>query len=396
MGREDTLHIEGESSLCVERIEAQAAKGIPLKLTWKSPKPERLEVAVPLKDAVPGPVNLEIFQYGLKKPDVLALTAYAEAAALDRLSLNAGDAEALLKGNRLDEVAKVSLGEITWTPVSLKRVQDYDQLVLTAKSSTSGLESGKLYVANVQLADGRVLRVPVSVEPRRPQVTLLSKGTQDEASATPSPVHLGSPDDLPLERRLVFFLRTSVPENFPRDEKVEVAAADGSFHTLLGLADGSLMLEDAKTAAGDGGTAGPIRLIGLRSAASARAVGGRGRRRLAAAGNAGAAARLQGTALSAIGWPRPCTLTATNLFLATSIAATPDFDNATDVPPEFTGTQLSVPHPVNGMLYLKLRDDPGTVQTLSLPVMPMSLAAASAVQARSAASAAQAPAKTEP
>jgi hypothetical protein len=36
-------------------------------------------------------------------------------------------------------------------------------------------------------------------------VTLLSKGTQEEASAPPSPVQLGSPDDLPVERRLVFF-----------------------------------------------------------------------------------------------------------------------------------------------------------------------------------------------
>ena len=67
-------------------------------------------------------------------------------------------------------------------------------------------------------------------------------------------------------------------------------------------------------------------------------------------------------------------LTGTNLFLAASIAATPEFDNAVDVPPEFTGTQLSVPHPANGVLYLKLRDDPQTVQTLALPVMPMTSA----------------------
>jgi len=35
-------------------------------------------------------------------------------------------------------------------------------------------------------------------------------------------------------------------------------------------------------------------------------------------------------------------------------------------PPDFTGTQLSVPHPANGTLYVRLRDDPGTVQTLTL------------------------------
>ena len=36
------------------------------------------------------------------------------------------------------------------------------------------------------------------------------------------------------------------------------------------------------------------------------------------------------------------------------------------------GTQLAVPHPANGALYLKLRDDPSTVQTLTLPVTPVS------------------------
>ena len=63
-----------------------------------------------------------------------------------------------------------------------------------------------------------------------------------------------------------------------------------------------------------------------------------------------------------------CTLTGANLFLATSIATTPEFDNATDIPPDFTGTQLSVPHSANGPLYLRLRDDPASIQTLALPV----------------------------
>ena len=90
--------------------ERQAAK--PLKLAWKSPKPETLEVAVPMKDAAPGPVKLEIYQFGLEKPDKLALKAYAEAASLDRLTLSAGDAEAAAEGQRLDEVAKASLDGI--------------------------------------------------------------------------------------------------------------------------------------------------------------------------------------------------------------------------------------------------------------------------------------------
>jgi hypothetical protein len=183
-------------------------------------------------------------------------------------------------------------------------------------------------------------------------------------------VHLGSPDDLPVERRVVFFLRSKEPENFARDEKIEVSAADGSFSVLLGLTDGSLMLEDAKTAMGAleplarfGSSAfGPLRM---------RAVSADG-----AAGDwlaLGTLVRLPG--LKDLHCPRSlakaCILTGTNLFLATSIAATPEFDSATEVPQEFTGTQLTVPHPAGGTLYMKLRDDPETAQTITLPVLPM-------------------------
>ena len=70
---------------------------------------------------------------------------------------------------------------------------------------------------------------------------------------------------------------------------------------------------------------------------------------------------------------KPCTLIGTNLFLAQSISAAEDFSNAVEIPPDFTGGQLVVPHPANGgVLYLKLRDDPPTVQTLTLPVTMVS------------------------
>jgi hypothetical protein len=369
VGRDDTLHIEGENAVCVDRIEEQTGTGSPIKLAWKSPRAGQLEVTVPLKDAAPGPVNLEIYQYGLEKADPLPLRAYAEAAVPERLTLSAGDTEALLKGKHLDEVAKVSMDSVTWIPSSLSRVQDSDQLLLKAGSSTASFEPGKQYSASVQLQDGRLLQVPVNVEPPRPQVTLLSKGTQDEVSAVPSPVHLGSADDLPVERRLVFFLRSSVPENFPRDEKVEVAAVDGSFRAMLALADGSLMLEDAKTALG---VVEPLARFGTSAFGPLRA------RAVAADGSAGDWLAL-GTLVRMPGFKelrcphsagKPCMLTGSNLFLVESIAATPEFNNSIHVAPDFTGTQLSVPHPANGVLYLKLRDDAERVQTLVLPVLP--------------------------
>ena len=369
VGREDTLHVQGENTLCVEKVDAQPAGGTSLEVQWKSPKREMLEFGVPLKDAKPGEVTISIHQYGLEKPDKLTLTAYSEAASLDRLTLSAGDPEAVLSGTRLDEVAKVSFNNIDWTPAELRRVQDVDQLSLKAGGPTDALEPGKRYSAKVALRDGRELKVPVTVERSRPQVSLLSKGAQEEESADPSPVHLGSPNDFPVERRLVFFLKSKSPQNFPRDQKVEVAAADNSFHTTLSLSDGTLMLEDSSTALG---VVEPLAKFGSSAfgPVQARAISGDG-----VPGewmSLGTLVRLPG--FKELRCPhavsKPCTLTGTNLFLARSISSTTDFENAVDVPGDFTGTQLTVPHPANGVLYLKLRDDPETVQTLALSVLP--------------------------
>jgi hypothetical protein len=234
-------------------------------------------------------------------------------------------------------------------------------------------------MASVTLRDGRTLHVPATVERPRPQVELLSKGVQQptQGDAGPQPVQLGSPDDLPLQRRLVFFIRSKVPANFPRTEKIEIAATDGSFSTTLSLADGTLMLEDAHTAVA---SLDPLDRFG------ASAFGPIQFRAVSAAGVSGDWVPL-GTLVRLPGFtgnptakelrcPRnlakPCQLTGSNLFLITSVGTTPDMDNAVDVPAEFTGTALSVPNMqrsgTNGTLYFKLRDDPDTVQTLNLPI----------------------------
>jgi hypothetical protein len=396
VGRDDTLHLEDDSSLCVDRIEAAMDGGSPRKLAWKSSKPDTLEVSVPMKDVAPGPVSLAIYQFGLDKPDKLPMRAYAEAASPDRLTLSAGDQVALLHGTRLDEVAKAELEGVTLKPSSLSRVEDFDQLSMSIEGSTAGLTAGKSYVAKVQLQDGRQLKVPVTVDTPRPEVALLNKGVQEDASATPSPVRLGSLDDLPLDGRLVFFLKSRVPVNFPRSEKVEVAAVDGSFQTVLSLGDGGLMLEDGRTAVG---TVDPLARFG------ASAFGPLQVRAMSAEGVTGDWLPL-GTlvrlpAFKELRCPhgavKPCTLTGSNLFLANSISASADFNNATDVPQDFTGTQLSVPHPANGTLYLRLRDDPATVQTVTLPVTPVTPGATQAPAAAAQAAAAPSqPASTAP
>jgi hypothetical protein len=375
VGRDDTIELDGQTSDCVEKLAATIDEDPAVTLAWKSPKPDEIEVTIPLKEAGPGPVNLEVNEFGLAKPDRVRMVAYAAAASLDGLNLNSGDKTALLKGTRLDQVAKALVDGITFTPSTLERVEDLDQLQMDAAGPTVGLEVGKHYVALVDLKDGRTLKAPVTVELPRPKVTLLSEGVQEDAGA-PSPVEMSRPDDLPVGGHLVFFLKSDVPAEFPRDEKVEVAAADSSFHTTLALSDGSLMLEDAQTAMADleplarfGSSAfGPLRV---------RAISADG-----AAGDwvpLGTLVRIPG--FKELRCPRaaskPCLLSGTDLFLAASFSSTATFDNPVSVPPGFTGTELVVPHPVKGILYLKLRDDPASRETLTLPVKLIAPTAAS-------------------
>jgi hypothetical protein len=320
-------------------------------------------------------VTLSIHQFGLEEAEELSLKAYAEAAALDRLTLSAGDKVATLKGKGLDEVSSADLAGITFAPMALNRVGDFDRLELAATGVTSTLEPGSSYSAKVTLRDGREVRVAATVEGPRPQVDLLSKGEQHEESATPSPVHMGSTADLPLQGRLVFFLRSRVPAAFPRTEKIELAAVDGSFGTTLSLTDGSLLLEDAHTAVA---VVDPLARFG------ASAFGPLQLRAVTADGVAGDWVQL-GTLVRVPGFPvnnalhcprnpqKPCSLTGSNLFLVSAVSPTADMGNAIDVAPDFTGNALAVPNGfragTSATLYIRLRDDPETVQVLTLPVL---------------------------
>ncbi len=374
VGRDDTVHLEGGNTLCVDKIDKMVADSHSEPLAWKMVKEQTLEISLPLKVAAPGPVTVAVYQYGLEQPDTVKMTAYEVAASVERMTLNAGDIEAVLNGTRLDQVGTATLNGISFTPSSLAHVNDLDELTMKADGPTASLGAGKAYMAHVALKDGRELSTPVTVTPPRPEITLLSKGVQNSVNGPPIPVQFGSADDLPIDGRLVFFLQSNSPAHFTRDEKIEVAADDSSFHTLLDLADGSLMLEDAKTAVG---TVEPLERFGSSAFGPLRV------RAVSADGITGDWLKL-GTLVrlpdfKELRCPRsaskPCVLSGDDLFLADSFAATADFNNSVDVPPQFTGTQLAVPHPANGLLYLKLRDDPDTVQTLTLPVTLLSAAA---------------------
>jgi hypothetical protein len=65
---------------------------------------------------------------------------------------------------------------------------------------------------------------------------------------------------------------------------------------------------------------------------------------------------------------KQCTLSGDKLFLLDSVSSDADFANAVTVPEGFVEDALAIPPPKGKTLYIKLRDDPSTVDTVALPV----------------------------
>jgi len=361
--REDTLHLQSDSAACVDHVVLRDQQGKEIEATWKSTKPEELEVRVPLQGANPGPVTFLISQSGLSKPDVIAMHAFSEAAHLERFAVNAGDREGLLTGTRLDEVSKLNLNGIAFVPAALSRTNQTDELRLsTADASASDLQPGQDVLASVTLKDDRHLELPTKVGPPRPKVTLISKSIQKPIV---SPIHLESDDDLPQDGRLSFVLKTEIPDSFPRNEKIEVAAGDGSFNVFLNLADGNLILQDVRTVVA---TLDPLKQFGPSAFGALRF------RPVAADGLKGdwqpLVSLVRVPSLNEIRCPtepdQPCTLKGANLFLIDSIASDAEFKHTVPIPAGFIDTNVSVPRPDSTGLYIKLRDDPSKVNKVLL------------------------------
>jgi hypothetical protein len=63
-----------------------------------------------------------------------------------------------------------------------------------------------------------------------------------------------------------------------------------------------------------------------------------------------------------------CTLSGDKLFLIDAVSADPDFTSSITVPDGFVEARLNIPAPKGKAIYIKLRDDPSTVDTAVLPM----------------------------
>ncbi len=366
-GQDNHLTLKGDGTACVQHIALTTSKDKDVDVTFKPAKDDgdklsknTLALEVPLKKIQPGGYSLAIQQYGDTRKDTVALTAYNGDIHFNALKIHEGDNVAVLTGQGLSNVAELRLADQTFTPAG--DGNDDTTLSLASKSTASPKDGSD---AAVKLKDGRTMTVKVSTEGARPSLQLVSLSATPARSDGELPVNLAGEDEIPLNGRVTFVVQTK--DAFPRNQKVEVATADNAVHTSLSLADNNLILQDEHTAVA---TLDPLKAFGQ------SAFGKLQMRPVAGDGTTGSWTPLgilvrtpQISAVHCSTGPTPsCTVQGSNLFLIQSFAAANDFSKPSDVPSGFAQNSIPVPAPADGAtLFLKLRDDPDALATITLP-----------------------------
>ena len=368
VGREDTVHLRAGSASCIDRIMLKDPAGKELKVDWKAVKPNEVELKLPLQESAPGPVTLLVAQYGAEEPQPLPLQAFVDAGHRDKFEVHAGDAQGVLRGTRLDEIASLVLHGIKFLPDPGAAVETAGEMTMTAEDPAlaAGLQRGDHLKAKITLNDGRVFDVPASVEAPRPRIQLLARSVQAGPTQGRSNLQLGGQTLLAQDARLNFSVRAVAPRVFARDAKVEIATDDETFSIILGRESGAVIFEDAAVAVV---SFDPLKMFGGTAYGALRF-------RVRSGGTSSdwqplaTLVRLPDLALlqCPAGADLACTLSGSNLFLLDAVAADPGFSNPVRVPNGFPGGSLPVPHPLGGRLYLKLRDDPAVVNEAALVV----------------------------
>jgi hypothetical protein len=389
-GKDNKLTLQGDATGCVEKIVLRTAKDKDIDVNFKPAEADAkdskaakntLALDVSLKTVEPGGYSLAIQQYGDPNPAKVALTAYTGDIKFDILKIHKGDHSAVLQGQGVQNVASVEISNQTFTPAG----GDDKELKLQGKIGISPDDGSN---ATVKLKDGRTMPVKISTEAPRPGLTLLSFKATAAQQPNTLPITLGAKDDLPLNGKLTFVVQTK--DVFPRTQTIEVATADNSVHTVLTLSSNNLVLQDEHTAIA---TLDPLKAFGQ------SAFGKLAMRPMAEDGTPGDWTDLgtlvrtpQITAIHCTTADAPtCTVDGTSLFLVAAFGAAEDFAKAASVPTGFADNTFAVPTPADGAtLYLKLRDDPDHIATVTLPTPIAKPAAAKAKPP--AAPAAEAPA----
>jgi hypothetical protein len=374
-GEDNHLSLSSTGTACIDKISVDVGPGKEIDAQWKqTDKPATVDVSASLKSVDPGDLHLSIRQFGDAKPDIVSTKTYSEPASLKSLELHAGDTTADLNGTSLNQVEKLTINNLVFSPTQAATststeptAQDAStslRLALPTNTPAPQLHVGERLNASFSLKDGRTLSLPVTVAPARPSVTLLSKSIGQSSTNS---IHLADENDLPADQQLTFSLKSAVP--FPRSGILEIANADESLHTTLSVASGNLVMQNHNTLLA---TLDPLKAFG------ASAFGPLRMRPVSPDGTTGdwlpLVTLVRLPTLKELHCPtdttQPCTVSGSSLYLVDSIATDPDFTTPTTVPEGFIGNTLSLPRPAKTGFYLKLRDDPTATNSVTLPILP--------------------------
>jgi hypothetical protein len=255
---------------------------------------------------------------------------------------------------------------VQFAPGTLTTHQAADELTLVAQDATAvaALKQGDVVSAKATLKDGRVLALSTLVAGPRPSVKLLGKSVELSSVGGDNNIQLSNQDELPQDARLTFSVRTVSPTAFAFDQKIEVATVDAAYSTTLTLNNGGVTLEDSKVAVA---TLDPAKAFGssafgpLQFRVIANGVPGDWQK-LATLVRLPVFKDLKCPATAELA----CKLSGSNLFLVDSVSSDPKFAHPVQVPDGFPGYTMPVPHPRDGNLYVKLRDDPSVVNSTAL------------------------------
>lgn len=372
-GRGGVVHLKAPGTACVESIMLAGVSGEPTKVDWKRAGPDEIEVRAPPGQAKPGPLILLIKSYGVAEPETAPLRTFAEPSHLEAFTIHLGDRFGELQGSRLGEVAGLTLLGVDYRPDPFaappKGGKDLALYAISGRSDPA-LTDGLTAVARVILKDGRPLEVQAAVVAPRPSVTLIAKNVQTTPSSALGRIELTDRDAVARNSVLTFSIRSKVPASFSGDEEIQVETPRGAFTTTLTLASG-LTLEDSEVV---------IATLDTGKAFGSSAAGPL-RYRILEGGVAGdwqpLAILVRLPAIHDVKCPpqpaRPCRLTGSDLFLLDALSNSPAFDHAVQIPEGFPGSTLTVPRPMQGKLFVRLRDDPSAINPVTFPVRASAL-----------------------
>jgi len=357
VGRDHPLVLRGGAAFCVSQIALSDAAGTRTPIPFKVTGQDELTMTLPLKDAKPGALTLNVARFGTAPPDTIPLAARLEASRLDRFVAHEGDREGVLEGARLDQVTGLDWHGMHFTAGALSRGSDGDRLAMTADKAVAAGDGE----AVVRLRDGRSVKLAARAAAPRPVATVLSRAAVSQPASNGLAITL--PEGvLPADSAIDFSFRVT-RGTLGDSGTVEIADSDGP-GAKLRFADGALqrigndivVAHFAPRALLGAGVAGPLRF------------------RLVQDGAIGdwqplvTVARLPVlTGLTCPAEGPSCTLGGRDLFVVAAISGASDFAQATQVPPGFVGTSLALPRPAGKTLYLRLHDAPDSVAQVALP-----------------------------